>query len=112
VNNRRLPALAALAVLGVGACTSEPGPRTVAREIVQTLDVDDDVKACMTERLDTYSDDALEAIGDEAENADFSSRNPDDEGITSELRDFIADLCSCVDGTAAPASSATATTTG
>ena len=107
---RRFSALAALAVLGLGACTSEPGPRTVAREIVETLDVDDDVKACMTERIDTYSDGTLDAIGDQPENADFSSANPDDEGITAELREFIDDLQSCVDDPGAASDASTATT--
>lgn len=92
---RRLPAVtAALVALGtLSACTSQPSTRTVAEEIVETLDgVSQEVKDCLTEKLEGYSNDELDAIGEA--NPDFSSTSP---GMTQtpELEAFIADLAAC-----------------
>ena len=62
---RRLAALAAIAVLGVAACDSQPSAKRVAEDIIKTLAVDDpEVEACMLEVLDGYTKSELDAIGD------------------------------------------------
>ncbi|MFV0307440.1 MAG: hypothetical protein ACK5OX_06830 [Desertimonas sp.] len=103
----RLPAItAAVVALGaLSACTSQPSTRTVAEEIVETLDgVSQDVKDCLTAKLEGYSNDELDALGEA--NPDFSSTSPD-MTQTPELTAFIADLQECRDGTAAAAPTAT-----
>lgn len=102
---RRYSALAALAVLGLGACTSQPSTRTVAEEIIETLEgVPQDVKDCLAERLEGYTDDELEAIGEA--NPNFTSANSTI-AMTPELEAFIADLEACSTGDAATDDTAT-----
>lgn len=101
---RRFSALAALALLGLTACTSVPSTRTVAEEIIETLgSVPQEVKDCMTAKLEGYSDDELEAIGEG--NPNFNSAT-DDVPVTPELQAFIDDLADC-NGTPAGADPAT-----
>jgi hypothetical protein len=96
VTDRRISVLAVLALVGLSACTSVPSTRTVAEEIIQTLEgVSQDVKDCMAERLENnYTDDDLETIGEA--NPGFNSANPD-VPQTPELEAFIADLAECTE---------------
>ncbi len=81
--------LAAIAVLSLTACDSDPSARRVSQDIINTAAEDGDLtdaqRDCMLDRLDSYSDDDLEAITDSA-----SESGP---GTAIEL--FEADLASC-----------------
>jgi len=102
---RRLSALAALAVVGLASCTSLPSNRTVTEEMIETLEgVSQDVKDCMSAKLENYTDDELEQIGDQ--NPDFTSMDPT-MTMTPELQAFITDLSECNDN---PSAADTATT--
>lgn len=92
-------AVALIAVVGLGACTSNPSTETVARDIIESLqDVDDDAKQCMTDKIDEdYTNDQLDAIGNA--NIDFNSARPDTVAAADEdMQAFIDDLRSCITG--------------
>lgn len=49
-------------VLGGTACSTPPPARLVALEMIATLDQPDEVKACMTAKVEEMSEDEVEAI--------------------------------------------------
>jgi hypothetical protein len=79
--------------LGVlAACTSTPSAKRVALDVVETLDVTEEAKACMVEKIETdYTNEQLEAIGAGAES--------DDPEAEADLEAFEADLADCVQRT-------------
>jgi hypothetical protein len=91
--NRRstVAALAVAAVAVLGGCTSQPSAKAVAEDIVENLDgLTDDQRACMLEKLDAYSSDELQQIGEN--NEGISATSPGD----ADLQKFESDLNSCM----------------
>lgn len=91
-----MPLLAAVAasIVGLGACASEPGARTVAEELIETLEsVPGAQRACLREVLDSYSSDELDAIANQNENFDGSPESL--EAATPEMREFLDKLSAC-----------------
>jgi hypothetical protein len=81
-------ALAALAAVGVTGCSSTPSAKRVALDMVETLDISDSAKACMTEKVEAYPEDELEQIAELADSGD-------QQGI-ADLTAFSDDLATCV----------------
>lgn len=96
--------LAAVALVGLSACTSTPSAKTVGEEIIEALDAPQAVKDCMAERLDAYTNDDLANIA--KGNVNFTSTNSSIP-VTPELQAFIDDLAECRDGGAATGNTAT-----
>jgi len=96
----RSSVVAAVAVLGLAACTSNPGPKTVAQDVVDGLTEEGDVTAtqqeCLQQKVDGYSNDQLDAIATGNENLDYGP-NFDLETATQPFQDFVADLATCMD---------------
>ena len=94
------PAVAAVAVvtvLGLGACSSTPSAKAVAEDYVESIDLTDQQEQCMLDKLDGYSSDELEAIGEANINVDFD--RPDAvETATPEFQEFVSDLNECMSG--------------
>jgi hypothetical protein len=82
-------AIAAIAVLGVSACTSDPSAERVAQDLVKTQAADfPEVEECMLGVIDDYD---LNDLGDKA-----NSDNPEISGpAIAELDRFEADLVAC-----------------
>lgn len=97
-------AIAAAALLGLTACTSDPGPKRVAQDIINSIDLENEIRAeqgldpivadeeCLMAELDKYSDGDLEEIADDLA-ADNSERNA--EGETA-LKAYELSLARCV----------------
>ena len=90
----RLFAVATIALLGLSACSSEPaaGLDLGGREdLVNTLATNEAERDCMLEVIDGYSQDELEAIGDDANNGDAAEQAAANEALSK----FEADLAAC-----------------
>ena len=84
----RIAAVAVVAALGFAACDSQPSAKRVAEDLVNTLAADDpEVRDCMLEKIDGYTKDELEDIGNGAQDGDAES--------LAALEMFEADLASC-----------------
>ena len=82
--------MASVALLGLTACTSDPGPKRVAEDIIKSIDRENEIRAeeglplivadedCLLSELDKFSNSDLEAIADDLE-ADNSERNAEGE---------------------------------
>ena len=96
----RSSVVAAVAVLGLAACTSNPGPKTVAQDVVDGLTEDGEVNAseqqCLQQKLDGYSNDELTAIAAGNEELDYGP-DFDMETATQPFQDFVADLNTCME---------------
>jgi ABC-type glycerol-3-phosphate transport system substrate-binding protein len=92
----RSAALALVAVLGVAACSSTPSAKAVAQDYIESIpNLTDAQRQCMLEKLDGYSDDELEAIGEANLSVDFSQ--PDAvETATPEFQAFVENLETCM----------------
>jgi hypothetical protein len=93
---RPLPAtaaVAAVAVLGLGACSNEPSPRSVVNGVIDSLDADDATKECMHDVVESYTDEQLEQMS--ADNPGFNSANPDLTDATPEFQDYLDALEAC-----------------
>jgi hypothetical protein len=81
-------AVAALAVVG---CTSQPSAKAVATDIVESLDgLTEAERTCMLDKLDGYTSDELEQIGEANEGISSTSEG------NAELQQFTADLNACM----------------
>jgi hypothetical protein len=91
-------AVALVALLGLGACSSTPSAKAVAEDYVESIDgLTDEQRQCMLEKLDGYSSDELEAIGEANVNVDFDQ--PDAvETATAEFQEFVENLNTCMAG--------------
>ena len=91
----RRSALAALAVGGVGllgACTSNPSAKAVAKDIVQSLpDLSETEQQCMLETIDSMPESELEALGEANVEATITDASSGDE----DMQAFIASLSDC-----------------
>ena len=86
-------AVAAVASIGLlGACTSNPSPKAVATDIVESLpDLTDAERTCMLDKIDLMSSDELERLGEANEDEAIT----DVDSGTPELQAFMADLADC-----------------
>jgi hypothetical protein len=88
-------AVAIIALLGLGACSSTPSAKGVAEDYVESIDLTDEQEQCMLDKLDGYSSDELEAIGEANINVDFDQPNAV-ETATPEFQDFVENLNTCM----------------
>jgi hypothetical protein len=79
--------VAALAVPLLAACTSTPSAQRVAKDVVETLPVSDEVKDCMFEVIDAADADDLQNWADGAAEGDAAD--------TEALSAFEAELADC-----------------
>ena len=89
-------AVGLVAVVGLGACTSQPSVKAVAEDIVESIGLEPDEETCMLTALDDYTDAELEAIGEANETVDFSQPNAVEAQGTAELQRFFDDLNRCM----------------
>ncbi|MEP1125949.1 MAG: hypothetical protein ABJH68_18870 [Ilumatobacter sp.] len=92
-STRHLGAVAVVAVLTLGACSSDPGPSRVAQDIIKAEALENPAldEECMLDALEGFDDEALEAIAD-----DLASSNADTQAAgESALADFQAALDAC-----------------
>ena len=86
---RRVVAALVVAVVGLSACNSDPGPKRVVEDIINTAvdqgDLTREQGDCMFELVDAYSEDELKAITDSAADA----------GPGTAIEIFEADLAAC-----------------
>ncbi len=94
----------------VVGCTSDPGPRKVAQDIIEaeyerdnTLD-----KECLLARLKEWTDDELREIVDGLESNTADER----QAAQTQLEEFEASLASCVPTTTVPPETTTTVTLG
>jgi hypothetical protein len=91
--------VAASALLGLTACTSTPSAKTVAQDYIESIDLEPDQESCMLDRLDGYTNDQLEAIGEANVNVDFNQPAATAvESATPEFQAFVDDLQECMSG--------------
>ena len=92
-SGRRIGAVAVIAVLTLGACTSDPGARRVAQDIIKAeAEANDELdETCMLEALDEFTDAQLEDITDQISSANEGSQA---EGQAA-LDEFRAALDAC-----------------
>lgn len=73
---RRMVGVALAAIIALGACTSDPGPRRVAQDIINAEaennpDLD---RECMLDALGEFSDDDLESISQQLDSANTETQ--------------------------------------
>jgi len=88
---RRAAGAALAAVVVLGACTSDPGPRRVAQDIINAEaennpDLD---RECMLDALEEFTDDQLEAIDQQLDSADTETQ-AEGEAAFEEFRGALA----------------------
>ena len=90
---RRTTAAAfALASIGVlGACTSNPSAKAVAKDVVQSLNLPQEQQDCMLGVLDDMPSEELENLG----KANLQQAITDAESGTEAMQAFIAELADC-----------------
>jgi len=82
-------AIAAIGVLGMSACTSDPSPNRVAEDLVRTQTQGfPDIQECM---LDVIKDYDLNGLGEDATSETPGVSDP----AKAELDEFEADLVAC-----------------
>ena len=89
---RRSTAVAAFAVAAVAVgCTSQPSAKAVAEDLVENLaGLTASQRTCMLEKLDAYSTDELQQIGEANEDIGSTSQG------NAQLQKFEEDLNSCM----------------
>ncbi len=81
------------AIGGLTACNSTPSAKRVALDVIETLPVSDEVKECMSQKVEQdYTQDEIQAF---AEGSDETPPDPDSEAA---LAKFEADLDACNTG--------------
>jgi hypothetical protein len=84
-------------VAGVTACTSKPSAKAVATDIVESMDdLAPAERQCLLDKLDGYSSDELEALGNANLDVDFDQPDAVEHG-TEDFQKFVADLETCTD---------------
>ncbi len=92
--SRRGVAAAVVGLLALGACTSDPGPKRVAQDIIkaESLNNPELDEQCLLDELDKYSNEELVTISD-----GLDKENSADQAAAEEaLAQFAADLASCM----------------
>jgi hypothetical protein len=96
VKSRRPPSgalAAAVAMLGLVACTSQPSVRSVVNSSIETLDTTQATKDCMLGVVEGYTDDELLQMS--SENPGFNSADPDLTNATPQFQEYTAALAAC-----------------
>ncbi len=88
-----LLAVAAMSVLGLSACSSDPSAKRVAEDLVNTLAETDDERDCMLAIVDEYGEDRLQQLGEDANGSDATKKAAADEA----LDEFETELAACRD---------------
>jgi hypothetical protein len=94
VERARRLTLAALTVAAVGvlgACTSTPSAKAVAKDVVQSIGLPADQQECMLGVIDSMSESEIEDLGEA--NVGQAIEGVDDG--TPELQAFMAELADC-----------------
>ena len=81
-----------IAGLGVTACSSKPSAKRVAEDLINTLAETDAERDCMLAKVDVYSKDELDQIGEDAESGDEAAKA----AANAELDKLQAELESCL----------------
>ncbi len=81
-----------IATLGVTACSSKPSAKRVAEDLINTLAETDEERDCMLAKVDQYSKDELQEIGENAESGDEAAKT----AANAELDKLQAELESCI----------------
>lgn len=92
-SGRRIGAVAVIAILTLGACTSDPGVRRVAQDIIKAeAEANPELdEQCMLDALDEFTDDQLKSITDQ-----INSANEDTQAQgQADLDEFEAALAAC-----------------
>jgi len=91
--SRRSIVAAVCGLLVLGACTSDPGPKRVAQDIVKAESIanPDLDEECLLGKIDDYSNDELVSISEGLE----KENSADQEAAEEDLAKFKADLESC-----------------
>ncbi len=85
-------AVAAISLVGLTACSSDPSAQRVAEDLVKTIAADEpEVRDCMLDVIDGYEQSELEAIGEDAIDGDAAAQ----EAAQAALDKFEADLAAC-----------------
>lgn len=89
----RLAAVAAVVLLGASACTSDPGPKRVAQDIIKAEALENPGldEECLLNELDKFSDGDLQAI---AEDLDAENSDRNEEGQVA-VRAYELSLAAC-----------------
>ena len=85
---------AVAAVAALGACSSPPSAKAVALDMVKSLDLPAEQEECLVAKLETYSADDLDQLGEANVSIDFGAEDPVAQG-DAEYQRFVADLESC-----------------
>jgi hypothetical protein len=94
VKRGRVIAVAVVAVAALGACSGAPNAKAVAIDMVKSLDLPPERRDCMIGKLENYTADELDALGDANLTIDFNAEDPVAQGDES-YQQFVADLESC-----------------
>ena len=91
-------AVAVAALLGLGACSSNPSAKAVAEDYIESIKgLTEEQRQCMLAKLDKYSNETLTSIGDANVNVDFNQ--PDAvETATPAFQAFVENLNECMSG--------------
>ena len=85
-------AVAAVAVLGLSACDSQPSARRVAEDLVKTLTDDPEVQQCMLDVIEEYDEtEGLADLGQAVNEGDLESQA----SARETLGQYEADLQAC-----------------
>jgi hypothetical protein len=82
--------LAVAAVAALTGCMSTPSAKRVALDMIETLDISEAARDCMTEKVEGYSEEELDDIAGLAVDG-----NPQG---TQQLQQFENDLATCTRG--------------
>lgn len=90
---RRFTGFVVIGVLALAACTSDPGPRRVAQDIIKAEAAANPAldEKCMLDALEGFSDSELEAIADDLDSTDTTTQ----QDAQAELDRYQADLAAC-----------------
>jgi hypothetical protein len=89
----RAAALVLAATFGVAACNSQPSAKRVAEDLVNTLASNDEERDCMLAKLNEYSTDELDQIGEDAESGDVAAKA----AAQAQLDELQVELESCIE---------------
>ena len=96
--------MAAVALVGLTACTSDPGPKRVAQDIINSIELENEIRAeeglapivadqeCLETELGRFSNGELESIAE-----DIQAENTDDNAAgETALRAYELSLANCI----------------
>ncbi len=92
--SRRALAVAVIGLLALAACTSDPGPKRVAQDIIkaESLANPELDEQCLLDQLDNYTNDQLVEIADGLQRENSADQAAAEEALVQ----YTADLESCM----------------